>query len=123
MARAPQQNGGVGYIMGKLEGIEGMLARQLEDAAVDRRDAEDHRSAVYKKLEEQERALAQVDARVQRLESAMLVMGPSISEFNEWRSRARAAGWLGRALWVVGGIVLAAAAWLTAHIKGWLGVP
>lgn len=123
MARASQQNGGVGYITGKLEGIEGMLARQMQDAAVDRRDAKDHRSAVYKKLEEQERSLAQVDARVQRLESTMRIMEPSISEFNEWRSRARAAGWLGRALWVVGGIVLAAAAWLTAHIKGWFGVP
>lgn len=123
MARAPQQNGGVDYIMGKLEGIEGMLARQLEDAAVDRRDAKDHRSAVYKKLEEQELALAQVDARVQRLEATMHVMEPSISEFNEWRSRARAAGWLGRTLWVAGGFVLAAAAWLTAHLKGWFGVP
>lgn len=122
MARV-SQSGGVDYIMGKLEGIEGMLARQIKDADTDRREAKDHRSAVYKKLEEQELALAQVDARVQRLEATMHVMEPSISEFNEWRSRARAAGWLGRALWIAGGFVLAAAAWLTAHIKGWLGVP
>lgn len=122
MARI-SQGGGVDYIMGKLEGIEEMLARQIKDADTDRREAKDHRSAVYKKLEEQELALAQVDARVQRLETAVHVMEPAISEVNEWRSRARAAGWLGRGLWVIGGFVLAAAAWLTAHLKGWFGVP
>lgn len=41
MARS-QTGSGIDYIMGKLEGIEGMLARQLTEAQTDRRNAHEH---------------------------------------------------------------------------------
>jgi hypothetical protein len=120
MARS-QTGSGIDYIMGKLEGIEGMLARQLTEAQTDRRNAHEHRSAIYKKLEDQGLAIDRVEGRVKALETTVSTMKPTFDEFLLWKERAHTAGWLGRALWITGGVILASAAWVAAQFKGLFG--
>lgn len=110
-----------------LDGKFDALATKIDES--DRR-ASDSRRDVYKKLEEQARALqdtqhelATVKRDVESLSVSVEASKPTLAEFSSWKAQAVGAGRLGRILWIVGGALLFSAFWLVtkwdAISAGW----
>lgn len=74
------------------------------------------RARIYEKLEVMDRKLDRAEASIDGLNERVDGMEPTIEEYRTRMAQVRAAGWLGRALWVAGGFLLAAAASL---VSGW----
>lgn len=52
--------------------------------------------------------LIRVDERTKKVEEQIADTKPTLSQYRTWQSRAEAAGWLGRKLWIVGGALIGA---------------
>lgn len=61
---------------------------------------------IWEKLNQQDLALALLDQRFNRLEESVNGQALTLAEYQKLKIKAEGAGWLGRRLWVAGGIVL-----------------
>lgn len=87
----------------------------------ERQTARNSRERLYSKLEEiEKRSDTEFDLikkeqqvqgdRIAALERSMVIMSPTVQEFVELKTNAQVAGRLGKLLWKLGGIIMAAAA-------------
>lgn len=90
-------------IADRLTAIE---ANQREERAA----ASNSRGRMYEKLETLEKAQGQTLGRVDKLEAAITSMSPTVAEIVALKVQAQGAGKVGRALWSVGKVLIAAAA-------------
>lgn len=114
----PDQIGSMRQDIGRLEGSIESLIKTVE--RVDQNSSESRRR-VYEKLEGLGTAMHQIGTKIDGAEKEIKALKervsdlePSVAEYRIWVTRVRAAGWLGRTLWAVGGALLAAAAFLVS---------
>ena len=113
----------LGSLKGRLEGIEGMIKAQSTQSHADASEAKVARAKLYEIVEKQAAIIDDIDRRLEKVEYTVNEMKPVVKEFSLWQTRISTAGWLGKALWITGGFVLATAAWAVATVKGWFGLP
>lgn len=90
----------------------GSIERSIEN---EKRDSSESRRRVYEKLETLDKKQDITDMRVEKLEQAITSMSPTVAEFLNYKAQVAGAGRLGKALWRLGGVILGAAAALSAY--------
>ena len=69
--------------------------------------------------------LIRLDERTKKVEDQVADSKPTISDYLTWKSRADAAGWLGKRLWIIGGSLTGVAIWIYSSwdkITHWLRI-
>lgn len=95
--------------LGRLE--EGL--RNIEKA-MDR--AEQSRGQLYNKIDTIDTKMTLVEAQVQSLTATLNGIKPTVDEYVKTKEQVKGAGALGRALWLIGGLLLAGAVWLYQNL-------
>lgn len=88
------------------------INRQLAEGSEGRRQT-------YEKVEAVNRELLLLTAKVERLDSSVQAMSPTVQEFVTMKQQAQGAGKLGSFLWSSGRIILAAAAGAAGYWAAW----
>lgn len=96
-------------VLNRLQAIDKTLAE-------DRRESSASRKKSYERIEEMGEGvtllrldMSEINHRLNKVETAVETLGPQVAEFVTYKSMAEGAGMFGRALWVIGGLVIAAA--------------
>lgn len=100
---------GLALIMKQLEMMNGRLDK-IDEAGSERG------RRIWEKLNEQDKTLALLDHRFTGLETAVNGQAITLAEYQKMKQKAEGAGWLGKKLWLAGGVVIAAASYL---YSGW----
>lgn len=91
-----------------------LIAERLTSIEANQREertaASNSRGRMYEKMEALEKAQAATLGRVDKLESAITSMSPTVAEIVALKVQAQGAGKVGRALWSIGKWLIAAAA-------------
>ena len=96
--------------LAKVETQLQFISKQIEHAESSRRET-------YQLIHNVDKKVDGIDYRLGSLETAFADAKPKIAEFMTYTNRVEGAGMLGRALWVFGGVILGAAAWLTGALQ------
>lgn len=91
--------------LGRLE--EGL--RNIEKA-IERSDVS--RKQLYEKIDGVDTKVTQMEVTLKHVTKELNEMKPTVAEYMAVKHKVAGAGWLGRALWAAGGVVLAAALWV-----------
>lgn len=78
---------------------------------------------LWDQTKKQGELLIRVDERMKRVEEQIAESKPTLSDYRTWKTRAEAAGWMGKRLWVIGGALITFAIWLYSSwdkITHWL---
>lgn len=108
----------------ELSTVRREMSAELEAVRV---DGSDRGRRVWERFEEQARILGAMDLRLARVEGGLDAAAPTLKEYQALRARAESAGWIGRKLWVTGGLIISAAAWVYSSweriidVIRWLG--
>lgn len=91
--------------LGRLE--EGLrnIEKLIDKAEVSRRQ-------MYEKLDGMDTKITTIEHQVDQARRELNEMKPAIAEHNAMKQRVAGAGWLGRVLWTLGGLILGGAFWL-----------
>lgn len=100
---------GLALIMKQLEMMNGRLDK-IDEAGSERG------RRIWEKLNEQDKTLALLDHRFTGLETAVNGQAITLAEYQRMKQKAEGAGWLGKKLWLAGGVVLALASYV---YSGW----
>lgn len=104
--------------IGQLEGLVESLTKAVKDQGADSSHA---RSKMYDAMDQIKTTIQTIDHRLDNLERRVAEITPETEEFTQWRYRAQGAGLLGRGLWVLGGMLLSAAAGVVASWQWFFG--
>lgn len=90
-----------------------------------RKDGSKRGRDLWDQTNRQGELLIRVDERTKKLEEQIADSKPTLSDYRTWKTRAEAAGWLGRKLWIIGGGLIGAV--ITAYsywdkITHWLRI-
>lgn len=100
---------------GKLQqGVE-QLTRSVTDMEV---SSSQSRKDLYEKVESVNRTVAESNQRLANLEKSMSDAQPDLQKFRELRHQATGAGKMGKAVYFVGGGLVAAGTWVLSHFGG-----
>lgn len=100
---------GLALIMKQLEMMNGRLDK-IDEAGSERG------RRIWEKLNEQDKTLALLDHRFTGLETAVNGQAITLAEYQKMKQKAEGAGWLGKKLWLAGGVVIAFASYI---YSGW----
>lgn len=67
---------------------------------------------LWDQTKKQGELLIRVEERMKRVEEQIAESKPTLSDYRTWKTRAEAAGWMGRRLWILGGALITFAIWL-----------
>lgn len=79
--------------------------------------ATEGRRELHRKFEAMSEKVSTLSGRVEEILKDILDMKPTVKAIETARERAIGAGMLGKALWAIGGAMVAAGVWLLSHIK------
>jgi hypothetical protein len=79
--------------------------------------ATEGRRELHRKFEAMADKVSTLSGRVEQILRDILNMQPIIDEVETAKQRAIGAGMLGKALWAIGGAMVAGGVWLLSHIK------
>lgn len=95
--------------------IENQLKHLIEDGA----EAKQSRLRMHQEQEAQNLTLLKIDHRLSSLEAVIAANEPTWKEYREMRLKVQGAGWLGRLLWIAGGLMISLAFWLVGTLQKW----
>jgi hypothetical protein len=93
---------GLALIIKQLDTMNGRLDR-IEEAGSERG------RRIWEKLSDQDKTLAILEHRFTGLETAVNGQALTLAEYQRMKQKAEGAGWLGRKLWGLGGVLLSVA--------------
>jgi phage shock protein A len=117
MAAAADRLGNIREDIGSLKAQVEALARIVEHQV---NTSAQGRARIYEKLEEIERKLDRAEGSIVALTKRVDAIEPTVEDYRTRMIQVKAAGWLGRLLWMIGGILLTGAASLATN-SGWIG--
>lgn len=100
----------------------GVMLQKIEDLRDDLAQDREARKALYSRVETTNVSVEKLTWRIDALEKTMNSQAPTIAEFLTYKEQVRGAGKLGRVLWMLGGIILSAAAGLVAWVMWAVGL-
>lgn len=95
--------------LGRLE--EGL--RNIEKS-IERSDVS--RKQLYDKLDGMDTKVTELSMAVKQVTKELNELKPTVAEYTATQYKVEGAGWLGKALWAIGGVVLAVALWLYQNL-------
>lgn len=101
----------------------GKLSGQLEMIIQSNTEAATSRKHMHEKMEEIGTDIHTLKNDVKKLGERVGNLEPSVEDYVTKQKQVQGAGKLGKALWVIGGVVLAAAGWLYAAYYSMTGRP
>jgi len=100
----------------------GVMLQKIEDLRDDLAQDREARKQLYGRVETTNLNVEKLTWRIDALEKTMSSQAPTIAEFLTYKEQVRGAGKLGKALWMLGGIILSAAAGVVAWITWAVGL-
>lgn len=85
-------------------------------------EAAEGRRRVYEKIEELRSSHTELRSKVDGMAARLEDMEPHVKEFADMQQKVRAGGWIGRRLWILGGFLLAGAAWIVTTFREQIAV-
>lgn len=107
----------MGSLEAMMKGVEKTLDNHVANSAASRERLHSKIEAVDTKVDRVEDMQHAMEYRLARVEGTLKEWEPDMREFNQWRERAKGAGWLGRSLWIAGTFLLGVAYWLWTHLS------
>lgn len=100
----------IGRIAGQLE----MIVKDMETAVISRRE-------MHNEMKDQSLKLNTISGTMETLSSRVAALEPGVKDYVTMRTKAEGAGFLGKALWLTGGFLIVAAAWLVSNLNWMIG--
>lgn len=100
--------------IGEMSGQLKMIIRDMETAVVSRRE-------MHNEMKDQSQKLNTIGSSLDALSGRVAALEPGVKDYVTMRTKAEGAGFLGKALWLTGGFLIVAAAWLVSNLNWMIG--
>lgn len=109
----------------EVQGLRSEMGTARAEIDQVRQDGSKRGRDLWDQTNRQGELLIRVDERTKKLEEQISEAKPTLSQYRTWQTRAEAAGWLGRKLWLLGGSLIslvAGAYYYWDRITHWLRI-